>query len=67
MKITRKLASIVLALVALFFIGAILGSAVPNVPVYTVVAGISVAALAIGMWYYYGHKKEMLEDKASQK
>ena len=66
MKFTRKLVSIILALVALFFLGAVMGSYVPNVTVYAAVAAGAVAVLVIGLWFYYGHQKEYVEEENSQ-
>ena len=66
MKFTRKLVSIILALVALFFLGAVMGSYVPNVTVYAAVAAGAVAVLVIGLWFYYGQQKEYVEEEISQ-
>ena len=65
MRISRKVACILLGLIALFCAGAVLGSYIPNIPVYAIVAGCSVAVLIIGLWFYNGHIKEEFEDVSS--
>ena len=61
MKNSRKLVSIILGLIALFCLGAVLGSVIPNVPIYACIAAGSVAVLVIGIWFFFGHKKEEFE------
>ncbi len=66
MKFTRKLASILLGLAALFCIGAVVGSHLPNIPVYAAIAAVCVALVIFGLWFYYGHQKEYVEEDGSQ-
>ena len=65
MKFTRKAVSILLGLIALFFVGAVMGSYIPNISVYAAVAAGAVAVLIVGLWFYYGHEKEDVEEENS--
>lgn len=62
MKNSRKLVCILLGLIALFCLGAILGSCIPNILIYASIAAGSVAVLLIGIWFFFGHQKEEFED-----
>lgn len=66
MKISRKFASIMLGLTALFCLGAVVGSHLPNIPVYATIAAVCVALVIFGLWFYYGHQKEYEEDNSTQ-
>ena len=66
MKFTRKLASILLGLAALFCIGAVVGSHLPNISIYATIAAVCVALVIFGLWYFYGHEKYEEDDGAQQ-
>ena len=67
MRGSRKFISILLGLTALFCIGAVLGSYMPNIPIYATIAAVCVALVLFGLWFYYGHQKEYIEDEESEK
>lgn len=62
MRVSRKFVSILLGLAALFCIGSVLGSYLPNIPVYATIAAVCVALVIFGLWFYYGHEKEDVEE-----
>ena len=66
MKLTRKVVSILLGLAALFCIGAVVGSHLPNIPAYATIAAVCVALVIFGLWFFYGHEKEYEEEDNAQ-
>lgn len=57
MKFSRKLVSIILGLTALFCLGAILGSYIPNILIYAIIAACSVALVLFGLWFFHGQEE----------
>lgn len=67
MRGSRKFVSILLGLAALFCIGGVIGSYFPNIPIYATIAAVCVALVLFGLWFFYGHEKEYVEDEESDK
>lgn len=58
MKFSRKFVSVMLGLTSIFCSGAMLGSYIPNIPMYAIIVACCVTLVLFGLWFYYGHKKE---------
>ena len=58
---SRKFVIIGLLVVAIFFIGGILGSLIPNATMYLMIAAVAVAAVLLIVFGYTGYEKEKTE------
>lgn len=58
---SRKFVIIGLLIIAVFFIGGILGSLIPKATLYLIIAAVAVAAVLLIVFGYTGYEKEKTE------
>ena len=66
MKVSRRFVLIVCLAILLIFSGAILGSLIPKVAIYAIVAAVSLGVIVIGLWFYSGRKEDENEDENNE-